>query len=467
MALTFGIQSLDGKSAPAWDRAYDSTWTRDSVFEGTPSHAEDCAVSQFSHTVAKLSGHSSRRLPSKQPTLYFRLPESVRFRICLHLISSSEADDPVSKPVRLTHPAFDKAVWPYNHFEELNSACSRLLPFLLVCISFRYDIIATHLITRHFRITISPFVGRLLNAQGFDYLKRYGRYMKTFTLEVDLSTLGLGAYQPAELLPKSSGTCNISRNIGHVVRCLAQRRAVDHGLQELNVLIRRFGGTRNDSTAYCDDRLLSVVDALRGLGNFVGKVRMVGFSGPSAKSLASQLWPELPEEAGPLAKHIRQNTLTTMYSQFPTRLPGPARTFPVGDAGTHPGGSRITSYDDSTGDDMTVCQATCRSVNTPETSFLSVDPVAAARLAPLKDINCTASSARRRMDCQCLGHPALRSNHSLVPIVGKDQGTAQDLGEMGVVKDGRVMWSPTKALHKLKKKVLVEDRGTPLERAFG
>jgi hypothetical protein len=477
------------EARPAWDRTVDTTWTKrlpapQTTKEGKPDTRSK--VQHFSRTLKKLSTSSRdcstvtdtngtdtnlTGTKARKTNRYFSLPNEVRFKICQHLISiASESEchdaDPSSeplttpKPVRLTDAAFDKGVWPDSSSESLQSLCSRISTYLAVCTAFRHDVLATILVTQHFRITLGPYVGRLLNKQGFDFLEQYGAHMTRFTLEVDLSRLENAPCEGSSCLSSlTHKTADLTRL---VVRYLSQHRPAEHRLAELDVLVRRYRGKRPGGTPYCRDSQFRVLDAIKGLGEAVDEVRLVGCSEPYVGHLMRLLWPDLPADAPALASHCRRTTPSNRYPQPPAQSS-------YLDFGPSEG---ICLVEASSGLDGSCGVAPTQGKTREGQRRLPVDARPGSALSSgsrssSKSVTrpMTGELPTQKQPAHLLGHPALQPKHLLDPSRStRSTNRRTSDGSSSVDTAKKESEAPSR---KARIKARILSRGTPLERGFG
>ncbi|UKZ49262.1 hypothetical protein TrVGV298_003507 [Trichoderma virens] len=116
-------------------------------------------------------------------------------------------------------------------------------PFSSVSFEFYATLFVTILSEYTFHVTFSPFIGRRLNPLATIWINKYGIFMKSLIIEIDLSRLGLGpAPKAGDLLP----------GIDHLQRLLLDfslsqlERAPEAPLETLILACRRFHGRRED-----------------------------------------------------------------------------------------------------------------------------------------------------------------------------------------------------------------------------
>ncbi|ODA79543.1 hypothetical protein RJ55_05137 [Drechmeria coniospora] len=115
-------------------------------------------------------------------------------------------------------------------------------PFLGISKAFSADILVTLLTTRTFHVTLSPFVGPRLSPLATSWLNKYGPYMQSLILEVDLTRLGLGPLHSERLRP---GLRNLETLL-HDFSMSQLRRDKALPLKSFVLLCRRFKTDNGD-----------------------------------------------------------------------------------------------------------------------------------------------------------------------------------------------------------------------------
>ncbi|KAF4972140.1 hypothetical protein FSARC_1215 [Fusarium sarcochroum] len=205
---------------PAWDRTFDA------VYHGTARKAsfEDVLSSFF-------EAHGRKRPCSG----YFRLPDSVRLRICQYLLPNSD------KPLRLNKHSFNRDVWRAQDFESPTSTLKPLSNYFQVSFAFRADVLIAFLQHQRLHAVFSPFIGPRISPLATIWLNLYGMYAVNIVIELDMTHLGCGS-EPgaADLLP----------NVEHIENLIQKfvaaqlKRSESCPMQSLVLLCRRFHGKR-------------------------------------------------------------------------------------------------------------------------------------------------------------------------------------------------------------------------------
>ncbi|KAL7939237.1 hypothetical protein V8C35DRAFT_326356 [Trichoderma chlorosporum] len=170
-----------------------------------------------------------------------RFPDNVRRLILEKLVASFE--DLGSKPISLNRFSWDQDCWEPSDFIPLSEVLAAFRPYMSVSFGFYATLSVIMLSEYTFHVTFSPFIARRLSPLATTWLNRYGIFMKTLIIEIDLSRLGLGPCpQAVDLLP----------GLGHLERLLFDfslsqlERAPEAPLETLILACRRFHGQRED-----------------------------------------------------------------------------------------------------------------------------------------------------------------------------------------------------------------------------
>jgi hypothetical protein len=205
---------------PAWDRTFDA------VYHSAMKKAS------FKQILASFLENNARK---KSGSGYFRLPDSVRFKICQYLVPDTE------KPVRLNKHSFSRDVWRKQDFETPSSTLYQLSCYFQVSFTFRADVLVTFLLQTKLHAVLSPFTGPKVSPLATAWLNRYGMYASNIAIELDLTHLGCGP-DPAAI--------DLSPSLEHVENLLqdfvsAQLKRKDLcPMDSLVLLCRRFHGRR-------------------------------------------------------------------------------------------------------------------------------------------------------------------------------------------------------------------------------
>ncbi|KAH6609031.1 hypothetical protein Trco_002377 [Trichoderma cornu-damae] len=195
------------------------------------------------------------------------------------------------KPVSLNRFCWNQDCWEPSDFTPLHEVLAVFHPYLSVSFDFYAALFVTLLSEYTFHVTFSAFIAPRLNPLATTWLNRYGPFMKSLIVEIDLSRLGLG--------PRS-GAVQLLPCLGHLQDLLfgfstsQLERAPEAPLETLILACRRFHGQRekipdpptealdkNDSDRSGPDR--------SGPDNSQGQPSAVDSCGKSSSSDASDL----------------------------------------------------------------------------------------------------------------------------------------------------------------------------------
>ncbi|WXC63085.1 hypothetical protein SNK03_008902 [Fusarium graminearum] len=206
---------------PAWDRAVDAV-----------CHNAEPKKASFEKVLKAFFIDHGRR---KSSVGYFRLPDSVRLRICMYLLPDND------KPLRLNKFPFNRDVWRSQDFASAYSTLGRISPYLEVSFAFRADVLITFLQKTRLHAVLSPFTGPRVSPLVTKWLNTYGTYATNITIELDMSHLsGAPAHDAAMLLANSEKTGLLFKDV-----LMSQlKRSDDCPLESLVLLCRRFYGKR-------------------------------------------------------------------------------------------------------------------------------------------------------------------------------------------------------------------------------
>ncbi|PNP51809.1 hypothetical protein THARTR1_07578 [Trichoderma harzianum] len=139
--------------------------------------------------------------------------------------------------------SWDQDCWEPSDFITLGEVLATFRPYLSVSFDFYATLFVTILSEHTFHVTLSPFIAQRLNPLATTWLNKYGIFIKSLIIEIDLSRLGLGPTpQAIDLFP---GT-------GHLQHLLFDfslsqlERAPEAPLETLILACRRFHGQRED-----------------------------------------------------------------------------------------------------------------------------------------------------------------------------------------------------------------------------
>ncbi|RGP71619.1 alpha beta hydrolase fold [Fusarium longipes] len=209
------------QNLPAWDRAFDAV-----------CHAPATKKASFEKVLLSFFKDNGRQKPSSG---YFRLPDSVRFKICLYLLPDTD------KPLRLNKYPFNRDVWRSQDFISPYSTLGLISPYLEVSFAFRADVLVAFLQKIRLHAVFSPFTGHRVSPLATTWLNTYGPYASNITIELDMSHLGCGPTpDTARLLANSEQTGLRLKNF--VISQL--KRCESCPMESLVLLCRRFYGKR-------------------------------------------------------------------------------------------------------------------------------------------------------------------------------------------------------------------------------
>ncbi|KAK4071603.1 uncharacterized protein Triagg1_5841 [Trichoderma aggressivum f. europaeum] len=168
-------------------------------------------------------------------------PEHVRRLILENLVASYEVLG--SKPISLNRFSWDQDCWEPSDFVPLGEILATFRPYLSVSFDFYATIFLAILSEHTFHVTFSPFIGPRLNPLATTWLNRYGIFIKSLIIEIDLSRLGLGpAPEAVDLFPGTGRLQSLLLDFS-----LSQlERAPEAPLEALILTCRRFHGQRED-----------------------------------------------------------------------------------------------------------------------------------------------------------------------------------------------------------------------------
>ncbi|KAL6924276.1 hypothetical protein FSHL1_001531 [Fusarium sambucinum] len=213
--------NLPRQNLPAWDRVYDAV-----------CHSTVAEKASFDKVLLAFFKDHGRR---KSSFGYFRLPDSVRFQICLYLLPDND------KPLRLNKYPFNRDVWRSQDFTSPYSTLGLLSPYLEVSFAFRADVLVTFLQQTRLHAVLSPFIGPRVSPLATTWLNTYGPYASNIVIELEMSHLAGGPTPDAERLLANSEKTGLSFQY-FVVSQL--KRSYSCPLESLILLCRRFYGKR-------------------------------------------------------------------------------------------------------------------------------------------------------------------------------------------------------------------------------
>ncbi|KAL4728363.1 hypothetical protein ACLX1H_005108 [Fusarium chlamydosporum] len=206
---------------PAWDRAFDAV-----------CHSAATKKASFEKVLLAFYKDHDRKKPASG---YFRLPDSVRLRICQYLLPDNE------KPLRLNKYPFNRDVWRSQDFASPYCTLGLISPYLEVSFAFRADVLITFLQQTRLHAVFSPFIGPRISPLATTWLNTYGPYASSIVIELDMSHLGCGPTPDAASLLANSEQTGL--RLKYFV--LAQlKRSEACPMESLVLLCRRFYGKR-------------------------------------------------------------------------------------------------------------------------------------------------------------------------------------------------------------------------------
>lgn len=322
-----GVEALLASvELPPWDRTIDIVChTNDYERRFAPNPANLFSQTLESYRLntiqsgrarGSLSGDSNTRRLS-----YSDLPDHIRLRIC-HYLTADFTEAQRDRAVTLSLPVFLRPVWAPDTFTPIHVALAPYQPYLSVSSALRADMLIFFLSSHTFHVVFSPFVNTRLSPFATLWLSRYGVYMRSIVLEIDMTKLGNG---PAARLLGST------KQFKKLVRMFAESQARhEKPLGELILLCRRFYGRRRDYIDdeakmkqkshlldrspspdshgaydqcqnivsqddlgfYCPDYRLSICDPLLDLQGRVSSLRMCGFGDRYARRFVARMFPD-------------------------------------------------------------------------------------------------------------------------------------------------------------------------------
>ncbi|KAF4337946.1 alpha beta hydrolase fold [Fusarium beomiforme] len=205
---------------PAWDR------TLDAVYHGAFEKGS------FETVLGAFYEDHARKKPSSG---YFRLPDSVRYRICQYLHPQCD------KPMRLNKHALSRDAWRKEDFEAPSSTLLQLASYFEVSFAFRADVLVAFLQDTKLHTVLSPFTGPRISPLATTWLNNYGMYASNIVIELDMTHLGCGPDPGAvALLPNTE---QIEKLLQDFVKAQMKRKE-SCPMESLVLLCRRFHGKR-------------------------------------------------------------------------------------------------------------------------------------------------------------------------------------------------------------------------------
>lgn len=331
---TEGIHIRRKTDLPPWDRAVDVVCHR----HEHEHHHQQTTLAAFTQSMKAYSrneqtpatsGKQKGRSSSGSHCLsYAGLPDHIRLRIC-HYLTEDQEDGHHARVVTLSLPVFLREAWPPGTFTLITTALHPHQPYLGVSRSLRADILVSFLSSHTFHVIFSPYVNTRLSPFATLWLFRYGIYMRSIILKVDMSKLGNGPV---------AGLLSMTSQLERLVRMFAETQARREGrpIKELILLCRRFYGVRvatqvgdktmlaprkgdsldgcsspNSTSAsptvsdeiqhvvdqhspcfYCPDYRLRLCDPLFGLRGQVSSLRMCGFGDQYTRQFVAKMFPD-------------------------------------------------------------------------------------------------------------------------------------------------------------------------------
>ncbi|KAI1036713.1 hypothetical protein LB503_003230 [Fusarium chuoi] len=226
-------QTAHRQGLPAWDR------TLDAVYHGVFERGS------FEKVLKSFYENHARKKPSSG---YFRLPDSVRYRICRYLLP------PCDKPLRLNKHALSRDVWRKEDFESPSSTLLQLSSYFEVSFNFRADILVTFLQNTKLHAVLSPFTGPRVSPLATTWLNNYGMYANNIVIELDMTHLGCGS---------DPGAVALSPNVEQIEKLLQDfinaqmKRKESCPMESLILLCRRFHGRRPQAAIVSPPRAIS------------------------------------------------------------------------------------------------------------------------------------------------------------------------------------------------------------------
>ncbi|PHH73012.1 hypothetical protein CDD82_5690 [Ophiocordyceps australis] len=219
------------KKLPPWDRTVDLVYHMPPPADTQTHYQHDKRLGCF------LAAHG--RAPAASP--WTRLPPAIRQRICLLLVDSHLAALPASPPVTLSRRVFTRATWSRHDLVVLDAVTRPLQPYLATSLALYADVMLALLSRYTFHVVLSPFVGPRLSPLATLWLNKYGPYMDSLIVEIDMTCLGLGPEPAAASL--GPGLARIQALL-HDLVASQLRRPTSLPLAHLALLCRRFHGSR-------------------------------------------------------------------------------------------------------------------------------------------------------------------------------------------------------------------------------
>lgn len=228
------------QALPPWDRTVDVVYHKRKHTEKRSSPAAaafESSLNRFTSERRRKGCPRKIEVPEKS-SLLSSLPATTRFLIFQHVVAAHRVS---TKPITLNRACFNRDCWEQTDFITLEDALKPLWPYMSVSYGFYTDVLLTFLSENTFHATFSPFVNSRLNPLSTTWLNKYGMFMRSIIIEVDMTRLGLGpGLSAARLLPGLEQMEGLLRDFS-----LTQAtRDKATPLESLILLCRRFYGRR-------------------------------------------------------------------------------------------------------------------------------------------------------------------------------------------------------------------------------
>lgn len=217
------------RGLPAWDRTFDAVYHKHAGGQNTTNND-----ARFSDAIQQFFKDHGHERPSSG---YFRLPDSIRMRICQFVLAPHR----IEKPIRLNRSSFSRDCWRTDDLQSPSTALLPLDPYLEVSFGFRADLLVAFLLDVRLHATFSPYVGPRVSPLATTWLNRYGKYAQEIVVEIDMTRLDCGAeIYAVGLLPGVEHIDALLHKFVEHQLCRKKTRPLD----SLVLLCRRFYGQR-------------------------------------------------------------------------------------------------------------------------------------------------------------------------------------------------------------------------------
>ncbi|KAK1245900.1 hypothetical protein MKX07_004969 [Trichoderma sp. CBMAI-0711] len=229
-------QQLSGRpSLPPWDRTVDVVYHKHKHGEAKPD--KTIAVKALTKKFFALHKRNNNNNNNNNNNSSKQGSNNDDALVASHEMLKSK------KPISLNAFPWNQDCWEPSDFTPLKRVLATFCPYMRVSFDFYSTIFIAILSEYSFHVTFSPFIAPNLNPLATTWLNKYGPFMRSLVIEIDLSRLGLGpSPQAAHLLPCTAKLQHLLHNFS-----ISQlQRAPEAPLESLILACRRFHGQRED-----------------------------------------------------------------------------------------------------------------------------------------------------------------------------------------------------------------------------